>query len=72
MPFYKQGAVTGGFEGGIRNAVQAMLASLHFVFRVEEAPARVTAGGIYRISPADLASRLSFFLWGTIPDRGTD
>jgi hypothetical protein len=69
MPFYKQGAATGGFEGGIRNAVQAMLASLHFVFRVEETPARVAAGGIYRISPVDLASRLSFFLWGTIPDR---
>ncbi|HUR21563.1 MAG TPA: DUF1592 domain-containing protein [Vicinamibacterales bacterium] len=69
LPFYKQGAATGGFEGGIRNALQAMLASLHFVFRVEEAPARVTAGGIYRISQVDLASRLSFFLWGTIPDR---
>lgn len=69
MPFYKQGAAIGGFEGGIRNAVQAMLASLHFVFRVEETPARVGAGGIYRINPVDLASRLSFFLWGTIPDR---
>ena len=69
MPFYKQGAAAGGFEGGIRNAVQAMLASLHFVFRVEETPARVAAGGIYRISQTDLASRLSFFLWGTIPDR---
>ena len=69
MPFYKQGAATGGFEGGIRNAVQAMLASLHFVFRVEEAPARAVPGGIYRINQIDLASRLSFFLWGTIPDR---
>ncbi len=69
MPFYKQGAVNGGFEGGVRTALQAMLASLHFIFRVEEAPARVAAGGIYRISPVDLASRLSFFIWGTIPDR---
>lgn len=69
MPFYTQGAATGGFEGGIRTAVQAMLASLHFVFRVEETPARVPAGSIYQIGQADLASRLSFFLWGTIPDR---
>ncbi|MEO6221976.1 MAG: DUF1592 domain-containing protein [Vicinamibacterales bacterium] len=69
MPFYKQGALTGGFEGGVRTALQAMLASLHFLFRVEEAPMRVAAGGIYRISPIDLASRLSFFIWGTIPDR---
>jgi hypothetical protein len=69
MPFYKQGAATGGFEGGIRNAVQAMLASLHFLFRVEQTPARVAPNGIYRITGTDLASRLSFFIWGTIPDR---
>ena len=69
MPFYTQGAANGGFESGIRNAVQAVLASLHFVFRVEETPARVAPGGIYKISQADLASRLSFFLWGTIPDK---
>ena len=69
MPFYTQGAAKGGFEAGIRNAVQAMLTSLHFVFRVEETPARVAPGGIYKISQTDLASRLSFFIWGTIPDR---
>ncbi|HSG01990.1 MAG TPA: DUF1592 domain-containing protein, partial [Vicinamibacterales bacterium] len=68
MPFYEQGAASGGFEGGIRTALQAMLSSLHFIFRVEEAPA-VTGGATYRISDVDLASRLSFFLWGTIPDR---
>jgi hypothetical protein len=69
MPFYQQGAKTGGFEGGIRTALQAMLSSLHFVFRVETAPAVATPGSIYRIGDVDLASRLSFFLWGTIPDR---
>ena len=71
MKFYQQGrrATSGGFDGGIRTAVQAMLSSLHFVFRVEEQPATVAANGIYRISDVDLASRLSFFLWGTIPDR---
>jgi hypothetical protein len=69
MPFYVQGARTGGFEGGVRAAVQAILSSAHFLFRVEETPATATAGGIYRISDIDLASRLSFFLWGTIPDQ---
>jgi hypothetical protein len=69
MRFYKQGAAHGGFESGIRDALQAMLASLHFIFRVEEIPAGVSPGAIYRISDVDLASRLSFFLWGTIPDR---
>ncbi len=68
MGFYAQGAANGGFDGGIRTALQAMLSSLHFLFRLEEAPATVT-NGIYRVSDVDLASRLSFFLWGTIPDR---
>jgi hypothetical protein len=69
MPFYEQGAKTGGFEGGVRTALQAVLSSAHFLFRAEETPAGVKAGAIYRISDVDLASRLSFFLWGTIPDR---
>jgi hypothetical protein len=69
MPFYRQGAATGGFESGIRTALQAMLSSLHFIFRVEETPANAAAGTAYRITDVDLASRLSFFLWGTIPDR---
>jgi cytochrome c553 len=69
MRFYKQGAAHGGFEGGIRDGLQAMLASLHFIFRVEEIPTGAAPGSIYRIHDTDLASRLSFFLWGTIPDR---
>jgi hypothetical protein len=72
MPFYRQGAqlkTSGGFEAGIRTALQAMLSSLHFLFRAEEIPATLPVSGIYRISDVDLASRLSFFLWGTIPDR---
>jgi cytochrome c551/c552 len=69
MPFYRQGFAAGGFDAGIRTAIQATLSSLHFVFRVEETPAAVRSGGVYRISDVDLASRLSFFLWGTIPDR---
>lgn len=68
MRFYDEGAKSGGFEGGVRMALQAMLSSLHFVFRAEEIPANVKPGTTYRISDLDLASRLSFFLWGTIPD----
>ena len=68
MRFYHEGAKAGGFEGGVRTALQAMLSSLHFVFRVEETPATAKPGTIYRISDVDLASRLSFLLWGTIPD----
>ena len=69
MGFYKQGAATGGFDEGVRVAIQAMLASPHFVFRFEEKPANVVAGSDYNISDTDLATRLSFFLWGTIPDE---
>ena len=69
MRFYKQGAAHGGFESGIRDGLQAMLASLHFIFRVEEIPTGAAPGSTYRINDVDLASRLSFFLWGTIPDR---
>jgi hypothetical protein len=69
MQFYEKGVQSGGgFEAGVRMALQAMLSSLHFVFRVEEVPATAKPGSAYRISDLDLASRLSFFLWGTIPD----
>jgi hypothetical protein len=68
MGFYRMGSKDGGFEEGVRMALQAMLASPHFVFRFEEAPANVVAGATYAISDMDLASRLSFFLWGSIPD----
>ena len=69
MTFFDQGAADGGFEGGIRTALQAVLASPHFVFRMEEIPGDVEPGEVYRIGDIDLASRLSFFLWGTPPDR---
>ncbi|MEX0836711.1 MAG: DUF1592 domain-containing protein, partial [Gemmatimonadota bacterium] len=69
MFFYDEGAEDRGFEGGIRTALQATLASPHFVFRMEEAPSDVEPGEIYAIRDADLASRLSFFLWGAPPDE---
>jgi mono/diheme cytochrome c family protein len=68
MGFYDKARKDGDFEAGIRTAVQAILASPHFVFRIEEEPAAVRPGQNYRIADLDLASRLSFFLWGTTPD----
>jgi hypothetical protein len=72
MNFFAEGQKKGGFESGVRLAVQAMLASPRFLFRLEkQAPVTLvkTAGtATYRISDEDLASRLSFFLWGTLPD----
>jgi hypothetical protein len=68
MAFYDEGAADGGFEVGVRTALEAMLASPHFVFRFEEPPATVEPGESYRIAGEDLAARLSFFLWGAPPD----
>jgi len=68
MRFFDMGSEEGGFEVGVRTALQAILASPHFVFRLEEAPVDAKPGEVYRIRDVDLASRLSFFLWGTSPD----
>ncbi len=68
MSFYDQGAEEGGFENGVRLALQAILASPHFIFRMEREPSDVAPGEIYALNDLDLASRLSFFLWGTPPD----
>ncbi len=57
------------FEEGVRTAIQAMLASPSFVFRLERAPANVKAGTNFPIADLDLASRLSYFLWATLPDQ---
>ncbi|HEX8028691.1 MAG TPA: DUF1592 domain-containing protein [Vicinamibacterales bacterium] len=67
--FYAQGRKDGDFESGIRMALQAVLASPRFLFRLEEAPATARAGQNYRIGDLDLATRLSFFLWGAGPDE---
>ena len=58
----------GGFEDGIRWAVEALLVSPKFLFRIERDPVDVPPGTPYRISDLDLASRMSFFLWSSIPD----
>jgi hypothetical protein len=69
MMFYEQGRKEGDFEEGVRMALQAMLASPKFLFRLEEVPATARPGQNYRITDYDLASRLSFFLWGSGPDQ---
>ena len=68
MGLYGEGAEAGGFEIGVRTALQGILASPDFVFRFEE-PGDGDGTGMYRISDAALASRLSFFLWGRLPDE---
>jgi mono/diheme cytochrome c family protein len=68
MTFYERGRKASDFEGGIRMAVQAILASPRFLFRIEQTPSTLKAGQSYRINDSDLASRLSFFIWGSVPD----
>ncbi len=69
LKFYEQGRKKGGFEPGIRMAVQSILMSPRFLFRLEQQPSVVRASATtYRVSDEDIASRLSFFLWGTVPD----
>ncbi len=69
MPFFEKGATAGGFEAGVRSALEAVLASPKFVFRLErERPATGTQT-VTRVADLDLASRLSFFLWGAPPDQ---
>jgi len=69
MQFYDIGATKGGFEGGVRTALEAVLASPFFIFRLEKQPEGVKPGTVFRVTDQDLASRLSFFLWGTPPDK---
>jgi hypothetical protein len=68
LAYYHDGAKAGGFEGGIRSAVTGLLASPFFLYRPERVPAGLKPGERYTISDVELASKLSFFLWNTIPD----
>ena len=69
MGFFEEGQKAGGFEIGIRDALWAILASPRFIFRLEETPENIRPGEIYELGDADLASRLSFFLWAAPPDE---
>jgi len=66
MAFYKSGHATAGFEGGVRDGLSAILASPHFLYRAESG---VGAGATRTLSDLELASRLSFFLWSSLPDE---
>ena len=69
LTFYKEGrGVDGGFEAGIENGIRALLASPQFLFRIERDPEKLAPDTVYRIGDVELASRLSFFLWSSIPD----
>jgi mono/diheme cytochrome c family protein len=69
LDFYKQGREGGTFESGIRRAVARVLVDPQFLFRFEREPADVAPGAAFRLGDFELASRLSFFLWSSIPDE---
>ena len=68
MKFYTDGRKEGDFEYAISAAIEAILASPQFLFRLESTPATLRAGQPYRLADPELASRLSYFIWGTGPD----
>jgi mono/diheme cytochrome c family protein len=65
---FDEGRRTGGFDDGVEHGVARVLVDPRFLFRTEQAPPSVAAGQVYRITDLELASRLSFFLWSSIPD----
>ncbi len=68
VAFYEEGRRTGGFEAGIERALRALLVSPDFLFRVVSDPPGAEPGTPYRLSGLELASRISFFLWSSLPD----
>lgn len=69
MAFYSSGSEQGGFDRGIQLALRAILVDPEFLFRIEAEPDDLPPAAAYRISDVELASRLSFFLWSSIPDE---
>jgi mono/diheme cytochrome c family protein len=68
LAFYERGRRERDFDYGVQSAIEAMLVSPDFLFRVERDPKTAAPGAVYRLSDFELASRLSFFLWSSIPD----
>ena len=68
LSFYERGRREGDFDNGVQSAIEAMLVSPDFLFRIERNPVRSASGAVYRLNDFELASRLSFFLWSSIPD----
>jgi hypothetical protein len=69
MKFYDDGRKAVGFENGIENATVAMLSSAKFLYRVEPPPTDLKPDGVFKLNGIEMASRLSFFLWSSIPDE---
>ncbi|MGE0042237.1 MAG: DUF1592 domain-containing protein [Vicinamibacterales bacterium] len=69
MSFYEQGRQERDFENGVTTALEAILASPQFLFRLEATPAAVHAGDVYPVGDIEMASRLSYFLWAAGPDQ---
>lgn len=69
MEFFNQAFTESGFEAGVEAALSSILVSPQFLFRVEQDPTPAAGGGVYHISDLELASRLSFFVWSSIPDE---
>ncbi len=69
VSFYEKGRAQGGFDAGVQLAIERILADPNFLFRIERDPPKASAGTVYRLSDLELASRLSFFLWSSIPDN---
>jgi len=69
LAFYAAGRAEGSFDTGIQRAVARVLVDPEFIFRFEAEPADLPAGAVYAVSDVELASRLSFFLWSSIPDE---
>jgi hypothetical protein len=69
VEFYNAGRLDGGFEAGIQFALERILVSPDFLFRIEQDPQDAQPGDMYAISDTELASRLSFFLWSSLPDE---
>jgi mono/diheme cytochrome c family protein len=69
LVFYEQGRAEGSFERGIQRGLERILASPFFIFRVEQDPVALAPGAAHRLNDFELASRLSFFLWSSLPDE---
>ena len=69
LSFYEQARAEGGFDAGIEMALRSILASTEFLFRIERDPNDLAANTNYRVTDVELASRLSFFLWSSLPDE---
>ena len=68
LPFFEAGRAKGGFDEGIRAGLERILIDPEFLFRIERDPGDALPGSVYLLSDVELASRLSFFLWSSIPD----